>query len=64
MPNSLAPPRYTLYSTQYISVIRYTCVFDYRSLLGRGRLEHIGLGFLKFSLILYNSDGKIREKVV
>ena len=31
---------------------------------GIGRLLHIGLGFLKFSLLLYNSDGKIREKVV
>ena len=31
---------------------------------GIGRFEHIGLGFLKFSLILCNSDGKIREKVV
>ena len=31
---------------------------------GIGRLWHIGLGFLKFSHILYYSDGKIREKVV
>ena len=29
-----------------------------------GRFEDIGLGFLKISLILFNSDGKIREKVV
>ena len=29
-----------------------------------GRLLHIGLGFLKFSHILYNSDETIREKVV
>ena len=29
-----------------------------------GRLWHIGLGFLKFSLILYNLDRKIRDKVV
>ena len=28
-----------------------------------GRLWHIGLGFLMFSLTLYNSDEKIREKV-
>ena len=28
------------------------------------RLCHIGLGFLKFSLIIYNSDGKILEKNV
>ena len=32
--------------------------------IGIGRLGHIGLGFLKFSLILYISDRKIREKVV
>ena len=34
------------------------------TLSGIGRFCHIGYGFLKFSLILYNSDKKVCEKVV
>ena len=32
--------------------------------LCKGRLWHIRLGFLKFSVIIYNSDKTIRDKVV
>ena len=47
-----------------VACIKITINFNITWITCIGRLLHIGLGFLKFSLILYNSDKKIREKVV
>ena len=48
--------------TQNFDVVKMRWIINSRS--GRGRLCHIGHGFFKLSLILYNSDRKVRNKVV